>query len=345
MRKSQGHDVFRVEAARLHQPALAVHERHALANVGERQAVSLALVLLLAHWVAHDYRDEARAELPGNGHRPAAGLRLDAVIDRVLQQRLQHQPGDQRVAGECVDAPGYRQPRAQPQLLDALIDARDFQLLLQRDDVALLAQVGAKQVGQILHRLLGLRRIGAGQRSDRVHAVEQEVRADSSLQRVYPRLGAHLDAAPPLQGHIEVTQRERRHDEADRHIAHQEGPRLGRKQAFRSRIPGPLRTPERVGAGGDQRDQYRHQQQNRRRAACDAQAPQEGAQPAQQSRAGQPDPQEEQGGARQIRPEADVETLPGERQDQGGELGNEDDRERRTRLADVRQVEGSVAAP
>src|SRR2546425_654510 len=42
-RESQRHDVLRVEAPRFHERPLPVHEAQALADVGERQAVALAL--------------------------------------------------------------------------------------------------------------------------------------------------------------------------------------------------------------------------------------------------------------------------------------------------------------
>src|SRR5437016_6123656 len=87
-RESQRHDVLRVEAPRFHERPLPVHEAQALADVGERQAVALALAGTRVERVAHHDGHEPAADFAGNGHRAALGARLDAVVDRVLEQRL-----------------------------------------------------------------------------------------------------------------------------------------------------------------------------------------------------------------------------------------------------------------
>ncbi len=92
---------------------------------------------------------------------------------------------------------------------DALIDLRDLELFRQRDRVALLAEVGAEQVRQVLHGGLRLRRVGSRQRRDRVHAVEEKVRADARLKRVHAGPGLHLHVALPFMRHVEVAQRQR----------------------------------------------------------------------------------------------------------------------------------------
>src|SRR5438046_6916086 len=90
-RESQRHDVLRVEAPRFHERPLPVHEAQALADVGERQAVALALAGTRVERVAHHDGHEPAADFAGNGHRAALGARLDAVGDRVLEQRLAHE--------------------------------------------------------------------------------------------------------------------------------------------------------------------------------------------------------------------------------------------------------------
>ena len=66
-------------------------------------------------------------------HRAALGQRLDAVADRVLEQRLQQQARHERTRRQRVDLPAHAQPVAEPQLLDALVGARNFDFLAQRD--------------------------------------------------------------------------------------------------------------------------------------------------------------------------------------------------------------------
>ena len=70
-----------------------------------------------------------------------------------------------------------------------------------------------------------LRGIGASQRGDRVHAVEEEMRADARLQCADARQRFHLDAALPFGADIEVAQRQCADDEADGEVAQQESPR------------------------------------------------------------------------------------------------------------------------
>ena len=123
-------------------------------------------------------------------------------------------PGTSASRRQRVDLPVDAQALAEPQLLHALVGARHVDLLGERDLVALLAEIGAEQIGEILHRLLGARRVAARERGDGVHAVEEEVRPDARLQRMHARARLHLDVVAPLVRHVEIAQRERRHDEA-----------------------------------------------------------------------------------------------------------------------------------
>ena len=125
----------------------------------------------------------------------------------------------------------HLQPLAQAQLLHALVGARHVQFLCQGDDVALVAQGGAEQVGQILHRLLGARGIAAREGGDGVHAVEEEVRPDARLQGMHARGGAQLDAAAPVVRDVEVAQREPGDDEPDPGIADHEARRIDAETA------------------------------------------------------------------------------------------------------------------
>src|SRR5207253_1347344 len=84
----------------------------ALADIGERQAVALALAGHRIERVAHHDGHESPAHLAADGHRAALGARLDAVIDRVLEQRLDHEARHQRLGGQRVGFPVYVQPPA-----------------------------------------------------------------------------------------------------------------------------------------------------------------------------------------------------------------------------------------
>ena len=118
-----------------------------------------------------------------------AGARLDAVVHRVLEQRLQHQRRQQRVRGRAVEVPDDAQPLAQAQLLDFGVALEQRDLVGQAHELARVRHQGAKQVRQVLERALGALRVAADERQHRVQAVEQEVRADARLQRLQPRFG------------------------------------------------------------------------------------------------------------------------------------------------------------
>ena len=213
---------------------------------------------------------------------------------------------------------------AEAQLLDALIDLRDFELLLESDPVALLAQVGAEQVRQILHRLLGEPGVGARQRSYGVHAVEEEMWADASLQRVHARRCLHLHVAAPLVSHIEVAQRKPCDHEADRDIAPQESPRIRGKQPFGPDSDDQLGTAGQERAARHRRNHRRDEPEHYGGSPSRAHARQPLTQPAQERRSGKTDPQQKERGARKIRPEIEAGTLTRERQHDRRELDDED---------------------
>ena len=243
-RKAQRHDVFLVEAPGLHRGPLAIHELEPFLDVGQRQPIAVAHGEIGGgHRVADDNGDHALVEFAGDRHRAAVGPRLDAVIDGVLEQGLQRESGHQRIGGQRIHLPVDAQPVTEAQLLHALIGARHVDLLGQRDLVALLVEVGAEQIGEILHGFLGARRVAARERGDGVHAVEQEVRADARLQRVHARLRLQLDVVAPLVRHVEIAQRQRGHDEGDAGVAHQERPGVVGNSALSSQ-PKPPALPK-----------------------------------------------------------------------------------------------------
>ncbi len=65
-------------------------------------------------------------------------------------------------------------------------------------------------------------RVGARERGDRIHAVEQEMRADPCLERAHAALRLGFDIAAPLVRHVEVAQRESARDRADGEISQHE---------------------------------------------------------------------------------------------------------------------------
>jgi hypothetical protein len=204
----------------------------------------------------------------------------------------------------------------------------------QRDFIAFLAECGAEQVGQVLHRLFGACRVAACQGCDGVHAVEQEVRPDAGLQCVHARLGLQLDVVPPFVGNVEVAQRERGHHQRDDDIAQQEGPVILGKLAAGVEPAGAAAEPPRQ--RGDHHDEERGQRQHHGRTARQRLPVQVGAQHAKRGGVGEADPQQEHRSARQVRPEAERHLVARQRQHQRRELADDHDREHRPRPAEIR---------
>ena len=177
--------------------------------------------------IADDELDLAVDDAARDRHRAAVLERLDAVIDRVLEQRLHREPRHERAHRQLADVPGHVEPVAEPQRFDALIDARELELFLEPERAVRVAQRRAKQIGQVLDGLLGALRVAARQCRDRVHAVEQEVRADARLQRLNARLRFRAHVLLPLMRDEEVAQQQRGDDDRDAGVAQQERPVLG----------------------------------------------------------------------------------------------------------------------
>ena len=180
--KAQPDREARVAVVDIDRCAVAVRQLEALPDVAHGHPVAVLYTRLVGgDRVRHRDRQVIAVVLPRDRDFAAVGQQLDAVIDRVFQERLYRQTRYQRAHGQIVDVPAHLQPFAQAQFLDALVDRRYLEFLLERCAVLRAAEIRAQQVGQILDRFLGLTRIRTCQRRDRVHAVEQKVRPDQRL--------------------------------------------------------------------------------------------------------------------------------------------------------------------
>ena len=133
---------------------------------------------------------------------PGSLERLDAVIDGVLEQRLQHQRRHQRIGRHVVDVPVDDEAIAQPQLLQLEVLPAQLDLVGERRQLAVVAHQHAEEVGHVLERGFGALRVGAHQREHGVDAVEQEMRPDARLQRLQPRLGDRRRQRPRAQPEV-----------------------------------------------------------------------------------------------------------------------------------------------
>ena len=120
---------------------------------------------------------------------PGPGLLRDAVLDRVLDERLQQQVRHQRVERVGLDVEADDEAIGEARLLDLEVLCEEVELGLERDFLlAELLERQAQQVAQPHQRPVGGLDVAVHQRRDRVQRVEQEVRVQLLLQRLELRL-------------------------------------------------------------------------------------------------------------------------------------------------------------
>jgi len=129
------------------------------------------------------------ALLDGDAYRTALRRRLDAVIDGVLQQRLQHQRRNGQIHRDLAGGPFDLQAFAQAQAFEIEILFAQGDFIGQTDQFARVAHGGAEQFSQRLQCGFGLLRPGANQREHGVQRIEQEVRPDAGIERGQPGFG------------------------------------------------------------------------------------------------------------------------------------------------------------
>ena len=193
----------------------------------------------------------------------ALGRRLDAVIDGVLEQRLQHERRNERVARHALDVPVDLEPIAEAQLLELEILAAQLDFVGQRREVAVVAHQHAKEIGQILERRLGAARLAAHQRQHRGDAVEQEVRPDARLQCLQSGFGDRRRKRARAQP--EVADQQKLRDECEREVT-RERPRRFADQLRRQHIEGDRERAR------DRRDDRHGRSRSRRASATAARA-------------------------------------------------------------------------
>jgi hypothetical protein len=133
-------------------------------------------------------------------HLASVHLRLDAVHDRVFDERLQQHRRDARLRERLRQLERVLQPAAHPYRLHVEIAAQEPEFLLER--AALLARSGercAQVAVQVREHDARALRVGLDQRIEVRERVEQEMRLDLRLQQLQLRLDrVALDLARSL---------------------------------------------------------------------------------------------------------------------------------------------------
>src|SRR5690606_10069270 len=101
----------------------AVGELKALADIRKRHLVSLTQGLCVVSDRVGNFNDEILLlSLSRDDHFAALRQQFDAMIDRVLDKRLQGQVGQQRVRRNPAEVPADVEAIAEAQLFDALVE-------------------------------------------------------------------------------------------------------------------------------------------------------------------------------------------------------------------------------
>lgn len=144
---------------------------------GFQRADVLALALVV------DLDDQRPPLTPRFDAHHARLVRTHAVLDRVLDQRLQRERRHPRVFHLVVDRGlHFEAPFPEPRLLDREIGARVIDLARDGRVLGVIEQV-AIQIRKIADEVAGARRVFSNRRAQGVEGVEEKVRLEPSTKR------------------------------------------------------------------------------------------------------------------------------------------------------------------
>ena len=115
--------------------------------------------------------------------------RLDAMIDGILEQRLEHQRRHFQIGRHIDNLPFDMQALTETQLFKVEILPAQRNFIGQRQKFTMIAHQCAKEFRQLLERRFRAPRLGANQRKHRIQAVEQKVGTNACGQGLQARLG------------------------------------------------------------------------------------------------------------------------------------------------------------
>src|SRR5664279_4711896 len=127
-------------------------QREPLADVGQRHLVAVLVAVVHLIGIAEDRVHFATAEKDINRDDPRGAGRLDAVVDGVFEQRLQHQRRHLRVSGHVVDVPLDREAIAEAQLFQLEVLPAQLHLVGKRRKLAVVPHQHAEKIRQVLQR-------------------------------------------------------------------------------------------------------------------------------------------------------------------------------------------------
>jgi len=150
--------------------------RHALHDFVQKAAASGpdTVAMVAARPFANAVVDDAQlqpAAVSGSGHDHVTwrGARSDAMSDRVLHERLQHEIRHECISRVGIDPEVHRQPILKSDLLDLNVVREQLELFGERDLLlACAAERHPQQLTQSRYHALGRVPIGGDERVDRI---------------------------------------------------------------------------------------------------------------------------------------------------------------------------------
>ena len=121
-----------------------------------------------------------------DGERAAGFFFADAVLDRVFDERLEHEERDLGVPGPFGDLDDFLdlEPFLEAHLFEVQVGIDVAHLFAQRDFVIHALQGAAEKIGEVQHELSGFGSVfPVADGRNGIECVEQKVRADLGLQK------------------------------------------------------------------------------------------------------------------------------------------------------------------
>src|SRR4029453_14811338 len=154
-------------------PLATASQRHIRAANAGVSDLEYKLAILIAVLVEHR----------GDPHFTAQALRGNAVLDSVLDERLQEKGRNLRAPHPRGNIASDAQPVLESRALDVEVRFDHFELPAERRKLAVRSQHAAEQCCETHQGREGARRGGVNQISDGCESIEEEMRVDLSAER------------------------------------------------------------------------------------------------------------------------------------------------------------------
>ena len=171
--------------AESHHGTLAIESSQSLTGIGQPDALAELPASSGARAVVLDR--ETQHTVAPRGAKRDGGRRVllgPAVLDRILDERLEQQHRDTRVGGRGVDVERDDQPVAEARALDVEIVVEENELLAQRHLVLLFIEAATQQRSEPNDHRARARRVLEREDRDRIERVEQKMRPQLRAERV-----------------------------------------------------------------------------------------------------------------------------------------------------------------